>query len=45
VAAGGLLLDEPLGPGLIAALALMASGIYLVNRPTPMPSRSGGVRR
>jgi drug/metabolite transporter (DMT)-like permease len=34
VAAGGLLLDEPLGPGLIAALVLMASGIYLVNRPT-----------
>ncbi len=34
VAAGGLFLSEPLGPGLIAALVLMASGIYLVNRPT-----------
>jgi drug/metabolite transporter (DMT)-like permease len=45
VAAGGLLLDEPLGPGLIAALALMASGIYLVNRPTSAPSRIGGARR
>jgi drug/metabolite transporter (DMT)-like permease len=33
VAFGGLLLDEPIGPGLLAALALMAAGIYLVNRP------------
>ncbi len=29
---GGLLLDEPLTPGLLAALALVACGIWLVNR-------------
>lgn len=34
VAFGGLLLDEPLGPGLLAAVALVGAGIYLVNRPT-----------
>lgn len=31
---GGLLLAEPLSPRLLAALALVAAGIYLVNRPS-----------
>jgi drug/metabolite transporter (DMT)-like permease len=31
VAFGGLLLDEPIGPGLLLAVALIAAGIYLVN--------------
>ena len=35
VALGGLLLGEPIGPGLLAAVALIAAGIYLVNRPAP----------
>jgi drug/metabolite transporter (DMT)-like permease len=34
VAAGGLLLGDPIGPGLLAAMALVAAGIYLVNRPS-----------
>jgi drug/metabolite transporter (DMT)-like permease len=34
VVAGHLLLDEPVGWRLAAALALVALGIYLVNRPT-----------
>jgi drug/metabolite transporter (DMT)-like permease len=33
VMAGGLLLDEPLTSMLVLALALVGSGIYLVNRP------------
>lgn len=33
VAFGAALLGEPLSPRLIAALALVAAGIYLVNRP------------
>jgi drug/metabolite transporter (DMT)-like permease len=37
VAFGGLLLDEPIGPALLLALALIAAGIYLVNRPSPPP--------
>lgn len=37
VAFGGLLLDEPVGPALIAAVALIGVGIYLVNRrPGPL---------
>ncbi len=32
VAAGGLLLDEPIGPGLLVALGMVGFGIYLVNR-------------
>jgi drug/metabolite transporter (DMT)-like permease len=28
-----VLLGEPIGPLLLAALALIAAGIYLVNRP------------
>ena len=32
VAAGGLLLAEPMSPGLLVALALVATGIWLVNR-------------
>ena len=32
VAAGGLLLAEPMSPGLLAALVLVATGIWLVNR-------------
>lgn len=35
VAFGGLLLDEPVGPGLLIALVLIAAGIHLVNRPPP----------
>jgi drug/metabolite transporter (DMT)-like permease len=34
VAFGGLFLGERLGPGLLAAVALVGAGIYLVNRPT-----------
>jgi drug/metabolite transporter (DMT)-like permease len=33
VAAGGLLLGEPVGPALLGAVALIAAGIWLVNRP------------
>ncbi|MDK9723193.1 MAG: DMT family transporter [Rhodospirillales bacterium] len=33
LAAGGLVLDEPITPLLILALCLVASGIWLVNRP------------
>jgi drug/metabolite transporter (DMT)-like permease len=33
VAFGGLLLGEPVGPALLLAVALIAAGIYLVNRP------------
>ena len=33
VLAGGVLLREPLTPGLILALALVGAGIHLVNRP------------
>ena len=33
VALGWWLLDEPVGPALLAALALVASGIVLINRP------------
>jgi drug/metabolite transporter (DMT)-like permease len=33
VLAGGLLLDEPLSPRIFAALALIAVGILIVNRP------------
>jgi drug/metabolite transporter (DMT)-like permease len=42
VAAGGLLLAEPVGPALIVALVLMASGIYLVNRPSRVAVASDG---
>lgn len=34
---GALLLGERVGPYLIAALALVAAGIYLVNRPRKVP--------
>ena len=35
---GGLLLGEPLTPGLFVALALIAVGILIVNRPRkPIP--------
>src|SRR5690349_24555946 len=37
VAFGGLLLGEPVGPVLLLAVALIAAGIYLVNRPSPAP--------
>lgn len=36
---GWLLLDEPLGPSILAALALVAAGLILINRP------AGGWRR
>lgn len=40
VIAGGLLLSEPITPALVAALALVAVGINLVNRRTaPVPAR------
>ena len=38
VASGGLLLDEPITGMLLVALALVATGIYLVNRPAPCRS-------
>ena len=40
VAAGGLILAEPVTPALLAALALVAGGIYLVNR-RPAARRRG----
>jgi drug/metabolite transporter (DMT)-like permease len=42
VAAGGIVLGEPIGPGLIVALVLIAAGIYLVNRP-PRGGRESSV--
>lgn len=41
VLAGGLLLDEPLGPLLLLGMGLVAFGIWLVNRPARrgLPSR------
>jgi drug/metabolite transporter (DMT)-like permease len=41
VIAGALILREPITPGLIAALALVAAGIYITNRPSS-PSRTRG---
>lgn len=39
---GGILLGEPIGPALIAAVALIAGGIWLVNRPVrPADARNG----
>ena len=35
VASGGFLLSEPIGLELLAALGLIAAGIYLINRPAP----------
>ncbi len=35
---GGLILAEPIGPGLVIALGLIACGIYLVNRPARVSS-------
>jgi drug/metabolite transporter (DMT)-like permease len=37
VALGWWLLDEPVGPGILGALALVAAGLYLVNRPARAP--------
>lgn len=37
VFAGGILLDEPLTIFLLVALTLVAIGIFLVNRPAPLP--------
>ena len=34
VIAGAVILDEPVTPALLAALALIAAGIYIINRPT-----------
>jgi drug/metabolite transporter (DMT)-like permease len=45
VLAGAWLLNEPITPRLIAALVLIAAGIYITNRPasttTPLAERSG----
>lgn len=38
---GGLLLHEPVGPALMASVALIAAGIYLVNRPASRPAHPG----
>jgi drug/metabolite transporter (DMT)-like permease len=38
VAAGAFLLDEPIGVELLAALGLIAAGIYLINRPVAAPA-------
>ncbi len=37
---GGLLLGEPVSPALMASVALIAAGIYLVNRPAPKAAPS-----
>jgi len=37
VIAGTTLLHEPLSMALLAALALIAAGIYIINRPRPVP--------
>jgi drug/metabolite transporter (DMT)-like permease len=39
VLAGGIILSEPITPTLILALVLVGIGIYLVNRPAPVPDR------
>lgn len=36
VIAGGVLLNEPISSALLLAVALVATGIYLVNRPAPV---------
>lgn len=36
VIAGGMLLNEPISRALLLAVALVATGIYLVNRPAPV---------
>jgi drug/metabolite transporter (DMT)-like permease len=36
VIAGGVLLNEPISSGLLLAVVLVATGIYLVNRPEPV---------
>jgi drug/metabolite transporter (DMT)-like permease len=40
VAAGALLLGEAVGPGFLAAIALVAVGLWLVNRPASQPTPS-----
>jgi drug/metabolite transporter (DMT)-like permease len=37
VALGWALLDEPVGPGVLGALALVAAGLFFINRPAPAP--------
>jgi drug/metabolite transporter (DMT)-like permease len=46
VIAGGVLLKEPISGSLVTAVALVATGIYLVNRPVPVTSGNpgGGLR-
>ncbi len=38
---GWLLLDEPIGPGILGAATLVAVGIVLINRPAASPKRHG----
>lgn len=38
VIAGAVLLSEPISGDLVVALALVGCGIYLVNRPAPLPA-------
>jgi len=40
VLCGGILLDEPLSPRIFAALALIALGLIIVNRPVRRPQNS-----
>jgi drug/metabolite transporter (DMT)-like permease len=42
VAIGAVVLDETLGPSLLAGAALIVSGIYLVNRTPPEPKEAPG---
>jgi drug/metabolite transporter (DMT)-like permease len=35
VGLGWLMLDEPVGPGILAALVLVCAGLVLINRPAP----------
>jgi drug/metabolite transporter (DMT)-like permease len=38
VLAGAIILSEPITPMLVMALLLVGAGIYVVNRPAPLPA-------